>query len=108
MAERNIDEIWEGIMSDDLVQCGFALARLSPLAHGAVRASYANIECVVALIGSAHRASALDIAKRLALGHGLWLLNAGVLPAVAKVERPGCGLFLADLIDSSREARISC
>jgi hypothetical protein len=67
-AERNIDEIWEGIMSDDMVQCGFALARLSPLAQGAVRASYATIERVVALIGGTHRASALDIAKRAAGG----------------------------------------
>ena len=47
----------------------------------------------------------LEIAKRLALGYGLWLLNAGVLPAVARVERQICGMFLADLIDSSREAR---
>jgi hypothetical protein len=70
-------------MSDDEATCGFALARLlSALIRGPVRASRADLERVVALIDGARRAMALEIAKRLALGYGLCLLNK---------RAPGCG-----------------
>jgi hypothetical protein len=103
--ERNIDEIWEDTMSDDASACAIALAQISQRAGRAVCASCANVERVVALIDGPHRGSAVDVAKQLALEHGLVLLNAGVLKAVAKLEGQVSGFFLADLLESGPEAR---